>query len=199
MQTRSPVLDFWQLVRGPAAEPALTLAPDGSLLAEWFKNANQRLDIRFSARAVIFGLITPKNVLERPRVPKRSRQSSRSTRKTPSPGKESNKVPNFANNKEDCFATYLNKQGQETEFRRSLYLIRRKFVVWKSTSISVRNSLEVEPLQKNSRLSSRDLAEQFWQSRTRGAQGFSLPGGWQTVGVVIDYDRAKQFYVFRER
>jgi hypothetical protein len=57
-------LSFWQLVKDEATEPSLTLAPDGSLLAEWFRSIRQRLDIRFSARAVIFGLITPKNILE---------------------------------------------------------------------------------------------------------------------------------------
>ena len=57
-------LDFWQLVRDQASEPSLTLAPDGSLVAEWFKSTKQRLDVRFSLRGAIFGLITPKNILE---------------------------------------------------------------------------------------------------------------------------------------
>jgi hypothetical protein len=57
-------LDFWQLVRDEASEPLLTLAPDGSLVAEWFKSVRQRLDVRYSSRSVIFGLITPKNILE---------------------------------------------------------------------------------------------------------------------------------------
>jgi hypothetical protein len=57
-------LDFWLLVRDDANEPSLTLAPDGSLIAEWFKSVRQRLDMRFSNRAVVFGLISPKNILE---------------------------------------------------------------------------------------------------------------------------------------
>jgi hypothetical protein len=57
-------LNFWQLVKDEASEPSLTLAPDGSLVAEWFKSVRQRLDVRFSSHGVIFGLITPKNILE---------------------------------------------------------------------------------------------------------------------------------------
>jgi hypothetical protein len=57
-------LDFWLLVRDEASEPLLTLAPDGSLVAEWFKSVRQRLDVRYSPHGVIFGLITPKNILE---------------------------------------------------------------------------------------------------------------------------------------
>lgn len=57
-------LSFWTLIRDEAAEPALTLAPDGSLVAEWFKSERQRLDVRYLPRGVVFGLITPKNILE---------------------------------------------------------------------------------------------------------------------------------------
>jgi hypothetical protein len=57
-------LSFWQLIRDEAVESVLTLTPDGCLMAEWFKSDRQRLDVKYSPRAVIFGLITPKNVLE---------------------------------------------------------------------------------------------------------------------------------------
>jgi hypothetical protein len=60
----SRFLNFWQLVKTESAEPSLTLAPDGSLMAEWFKSERQRLDVRYSLRGVIFGLVSPKNILE---------------------------------------------------------------------------------------------------------------------------------------
>jgi len=57
-------LDFWKLVRFSATAPELTVAPDGTLYAEWFKSRRQRLDLRFTPRAVIFGLIDGNTINE---------------------------------------------------------------------------------------------------------------------------------------
>jgi hypothetical protein len=57
-------LHFWSLIRDDAVEPELALAPDGSIHAEWFKSARQRLDIRFADANVHFGMFTNNNVLE---------------------------------------------------------------------------------------------------------------------------------------
>ncbi len=57
-------LDFWSLVRDVATEPEVTLAPDGSLHAEWYKGPRQRLDVRFGEHKVVFGLLTPNSILE---------------------------------------------------------------------------------------------------------------------------------------
>jgi hypothetical protein len=57
-------LEFWMAVRDSAVEPELTLAPDGSLAAEWFKSPRQRLDTRFLDHIAIFGLLMNNNVLE---------------------------------------------------------------------------------------------------------------------------------------
>jgi hypothetical protein len=57
-------LDFWTAVRGAAVEPELSLAPDGSLLAEWFKSPRQRLDVRFLENKVLFGLFANNSILE---------------------------------------------------------------------------------------------------------------------------------------
>jgi hypothetical protein len=57
-------LEFWYAVRDEAAEPEVTLAPDGSIHAEWFKSPRERLDVRFAEKKVIFGLLTSKSILE---------------------------------------------------------------------------------------------------------------------------------------
>jgi hypothetical protein len=57
-------LDFWSAVRDDASEPELSLVPDGSLLAEWFKSERQRLDVRFVDHSVLFGLFANNRVLE---------------------------------------------------------------------------------------------------------------------------------------
>ena len=57
-------LQFWSLIRNDTVEPELALAPDGSIHAEWFKSARQRLDIRFADANVRFGMFTNNNVLE---------------------------------------------------------------------------------------------------------------------------------------
>jgi hypothetical protein len=57
-------LRFWTLVRENAAEPELSLVPDGTLLAEWRKSDHHRLDVRFASQLTFFGLLTPKNVIE---------------------------------------------------------------------------------------------------------------------------------------
>lgn len=57
-------LEFWLAARDSAVEPELTLAPDGSLHAEWFKSPRQRLDIRFLDHGAVFGLFTNNDVLE---------------------------------------------------------------------------------------------------------------------------------------
>jgi hypothetical protein len=57
-------LEFWSSVRDAASEPELTLAPDGTLHAEWFKSARQHLDVRFLEQRVIFGLFANNSILE---------------------------------------------------------------------------------------------------------------------------------------
>jgi hypothetical protein len=57
-------LDFWDVVRSDAAEPDLSLVPDGSLLAEWFQSERQRLDVRFVNNLVLFGLFANNRILE---------------------------------------------------------------------------------------------------------------------------------------
>ena len=132
-------------------------------------------------------------------MPKRSRQSSRSTRKTPSPGKESNKVPNFANNKE--LVRYVFEQAR-TGNRVSPAAFLPDPPDLSSGSrpayLSV-NSLEVEPLQKIA-----DYHHEIWQNNSgkvalAAHKVFHYREAGRQSGVVIDYDRAKQFYVFRER
>lgn len=55
---------FWLAIRDVAKEPELTLAPDGSLHAEWFKSTRQRLDVRFADKNVIFGVLNQGNIVE---------------------------------------------------------------------------------------------------------------------------------------
>ncbi|HEX4301470.1 MAG TPA: hypothetical protein VHZ78_01660 [Rhizomicrobium sp.] len=57
-------LAFWNAIPDDAAEPQITLAPDGALHAEWFKSPKQRLDIRFSEQRAIFGLFANNSILE---------------------------------------------------------------------------------------------------------------------------------------
>lgn len=57
-------LDFWTAIRDNASEPELSLVPDGSLLAEWFKSERERLDVRFVDNLVLFGLLAHNRVLE---------------------------------------------------------------------------------------------------------------------------------------
>jgi hypothetical protein len=57
-------LEFWTIVREVAAEPEVTLAPDGSLHAEWFKSPQQRLDVKFADQKAFFGLLTNNSILE---------------------------------------------------------------------------------------------------------------------------------------
>ena len=57
-------LDFWADIRGQAKEPELSLVPDGSLLAEWYKSEKQRLDVRFVKHTVLFGLLADDRILE---------------------------------------------------------------------------------------------------------------------------------------
>lgn len=57
-------LEFWGMVRDSAEEPELALAPDGTLHAEWYKSARQRLDVRFAHPKILFGLFTGNSVLE---------------------------------------------------------------------------------------------------------------------------------------
>jgi hypothetical protein len=60
----SRFLTFWTIVRDEAKEPELTLAPDGTLHAEWFRSEKQRLDIGFSDPKIVFGMITGNSILE---------------------------------------------------------------------------------------------------------------------------------------
>jgi hypothetical protein len=60
----SDFLDFWILVRNVAVEPEITVAPDGTLSAEWFKSVRQKLDARFVNGKVFFGLFAGTNILE---------------------------------------------------------------------------------------------------------------------------------------
>jgi hypothetical protein len=55
---------FWLAIRDIAKEPELTLAPDGTLHAEWFKSVRQRLDVRFADKNVIFGLLNQDKIVE---------------------------------------------------------------------------------------------------------------------------------------
>jgi hypothetical protein len=58
-------LAFWVSVNDVAAEPAIALSPDGSIHAEWIQSDQKRLDIQFSGRRVLFGMIANnKNVWE---------------------------------------------------------------------------------------------------------------------------------------
>jgi hypothetical protein len=62
-------LDFWVRVRTIAAEPEITSAPDGTLHAEWYKSDRQRLDARFTANGVMFGLIAGTKLIEGAETP----------------------------------------------------------------------------------------------------------------------------------
>ena len=57
-------LSFWKSISHDAVEPELSLGPDGSLSAEWFKDFKQRLDVRFLSNKVVFGLIANNTILE---------------------------------------------------------------------------------------------------------------------------------------
>jgi hypothetical protein len=57
-------LEFWLLVRPVAVEPEVSVAPDGNLMAEWFRSTRYHLDLRFVPGRVIFGLISGANVSE---------------------------------------------------------------------------------------------------------------------------------------
>jgi hypothetical protein len=60
----SNFLEFWAHVHNDATEPDLVLAPDGTLYAEWFKSARQKLDVRFTSSTVTFGLFANTDILE---------------------------------------------------------------------------------------------------------------------------------------
>jgi hypothetical protein len=60
----SDFLDFWSVIRMDAVEPDLSLSNDGSIVVEWFKSNDQRLDIKFGETGVLFGLFNKGNVLE---------------------------------------------------------------------------------------------------------------------------------------
>jgi hypothetical protein len=57
-------LEFWSLIRDEASEPELSLAPDGSIHAEWFGSLQRRLDVRFGERKAFFGLLTSSSIVE---------------------------------------------------------------------------------------------------------------------------------------
>jgi hypothetical protein len=58
-------LEFWRKVGTDAVEPELVLASDGTIHAEWFRSARQRLDVRFTTGGkAIFGLFATTGVLE---------------------------------------------------------------------------------------------------------------------------------------
>jgi hypothetical protein len=57
-------LDFWMRVRFVAAEPELALAADGIVSAEWYKSPRQKLDLRFAASTVIYGLFANSSISE---------------------------------------------------------------------------------------------------------------------------------------
>lgn len=57
-------LEFWDGVKDVAIDPDLSLAPDGTLVAEWYNSVNRRLDVRFLGKDVVFGLIAGARILE---------------------------------------------------------------------------------------------------------------------------------------
>jgi hypothetical protein len=57
-------LDFWTRVKTVATEPEVSVAPDGSLAAEWYKSGRQKLDARFVDRKVIYGLFANTSIHE---------------------------------------------------------------------------------------------------------------------------------------
>jgi hypothetical protein len=60
----SDFLDFWSKIKSTAAEPEISLSNDGSLIAEWFRSPEQRLDIKFGRSAVMFGLFNKEHIIE---------------------------------------------------------------------------------------------------------------------------------------
>jgi hypothetical protein len=63
-QSLGDFLKFWSQVRLTAVEPEITVAPDGTLSAEWFKSAQQKLDVRFVYGRAVFGLFSRRGILE---------------------------------------------------------------------------------------------------------------------------------------
>jgi hypothetical protein len=57
-------LMFWSSIHDHAAEPELTLAPDGSVHAEWFESPRKRLDVRFGSHGAFFGLFVNNRIVE---------------------------------------------------------------------------------------------------------------------------------------
>jgi hypothetical protein len=60
----SNFLDFWEKIEEVAAEPEISLSNDGSVVAEWFRSPEQRLDIKFGQNTAMFGLFNKRNILE---------------------------------------------------------------------------------------------------------------------------------------
>lgn len=58
-------LQLWKLISGDAAEPFLSLTPNGNLYAEWHASWRRHLDVEFTADGQIyFGFFHNSNVLE---------------------------------------------------------------------------------------------------------------------------------------
>ena len=63
-QSLGDFLDFWNQVKIDAVEPEITVAPDGTLCAEWFRSPQQKLDVRFALGRAVFGLFSRRGILE---------------------------------------------------------------------------------------------------------------------------------------
>ena len=63
-QSLAEFLDFWNRVRAVAVEPQVTVAPDGTLWALWFRSDRERLDIRFTPNGALYGLVSAPEIHE---------------------------------------------------------------------------------------------------------------------------------------
>ncbi len=58
-------LEFWNLIRGSAVEPQITLTPAGHLQAIWRRNSKRNLDLEFvTSEKIYFGLFDGSNIHE---------------------------------------------------------------------------------------------------------------------------------------
>jgi hypothetical protein len=131
-------------------------------------------------------------------VPKRSRQSSSSTRKSPSPGKLNNEVPNFANNKE--LVRYVFEQARAgNRVSPAAFLPDPPDPSRKGPTYLSVNSLEVESLKAIA-----DYHREIWQNNSgkvalAAHKVFHYREAGRQSGVAIEYDRDEKYYMFRER
>jgi hypothetical protein len=130
-------------------------------------------------------------------VPKRSRPSSNSIRRSPSPGYETNNVPNFANNKE--LVRYVFEQARVgNRASPAAFLPDPPDTTGRRAYLSV-NSLEVESLPVIA-----DYHREIWQNNSgkvalAAHKVFHYREAGRQSGVTIEYDRDQKYYVFQEK